>query len=298
MDVVAVSDHPLIRSWGFSWSAQGRSPRTMQEMHRFVKRFEAILASEGGDLTTATRAECEQFIASHSTPSTRSWAWRSLRSYYSFLAEELDQPSPMARVKSPKVPVTDVTTASEEDFAKLVKSCAPYKTCTDARDAAIISLLWATGLRRSELANLTLNDVDLDLGLLVVRTSKTGKARRVPFDARATQALLRYLTRRKSYPGAQHTDALWIGKAGPLSSDAVRLMIKRRREVAGVNVTAHSFRRGWAAHAMGKLGVPQTSVMTAAGWQTPTMPGRYLRGVREDVMAEEFQRAWANKTAR
>ena len=55
--------HPIIRSWRFTWQAEGRSPRTMGEMLWFMERFEAVLTADGRDLTTATRADCEEFLA-------------------------------------------------------------------------------------------------------------------------------------------------------------------------------------------------------------------------------------------
>ena len=279
--------HPLIKSWQFSWAAEGRSPRTMREMVGFVERFEAVLTAEDRDLMTATRGECEAFLAGLGSPSRRQWGWRSLRSFYRLVSEELEQPSPMARVKSPKVPLGEVSTASDDDVAKLLKTCAPYRTVTDARDAALISLLWATGLRRSELTNLRLDDIDIDSLTLVVRTSKTGRSRRVPFDAKAGQHLLRYLAKRTMYP-VDGGGWLWVGKKGALTSDGVRQMIERRRRVAGVSISSHSFRRGLAARAL-RSGVSQASLMVIAGWTTPSMPSRYLRGVATELSIDEYR---------
>ena len=65
--------HPLVRSWAFSWSGAGRSPRTMAEMTRILGQFEARLTAEAKDLTTATRVDCEQFLAGLPTPTRKSW---------------------------------------------------------------------------------------------------------------------------------------------------------------------------------------------------------------------------------
>lgn len=281
--------HPLTRSWSFSWAAAGRSPRTMAEMTRIRGQFEAVLTAENRDLTTATRTDCEAFLASLPTPTRKAWGWRSLRSFYAFAAEELEQPSPMARIRSPKVPLSDVKVASPEDVDRMLRACSPWRTATNARDAAIIATLWATGARRSEIAALRLDDVDLDTMSVLIRTSKSGKPRRAPLDHRAAQHIARWLARRATYPVAGGS-ALWVGKAGPLSSDGVRQVIERRRGEAGVDVSAHSFRRGWAAHALGTRGISQASVMVAAGWTTPTMPNTYVRSVREEVMLTEFHR--------
>jgi integrase len=280
--------HPLVRSWQFNWAAEGRAPRTMREMMRYLGHFEAVLAEDGRDLLSASRFDCEQFIAGHGSPSNANYAWRSLRSFFRFAAEETERPSPMVRVKAPKVPLTEVSTASDEDVAKLLKVCSPFRTCTDARDAAMISLLWATGLRRGELTALRVDDIDIDSMTLVVRKSKTGRSRRVPFDAKAAQHLLRYLTKRESYP-VQHPTALWLGKKGPLTADGVRLVIERRRKEAGVALSAHSFRRGLAARAL-RNGISGPSTSTLLGWGPGSiMLSRYVRGVQAELAAEEYR---------
>ena len=280
--------HPLIRSWAYSWASQGRSDKTMAEMRPFVERFLDTL--HGGPMTS-TRSDCEQFIASHSSPFRANYAWRSLRSFYGWLAEEEDIVSPMAKVKAPKVPLTDVTVATEEDITRLLRACSPFKTFANARDAAMISLLWATGLRRSELAQLRLDDVDLEARTVLVRRSKNGRSRWVPFDDRATQHLIRYLGKRETKTVVEESDALWIGKGGgALSSDGVRLMIQRRRITAGVDVSAHAFRRGLAARAL-RQGVSQASLMVIAGWETPSMCNRYVRSVAADLAMAEYRRA-------
>jgi integrase len=124
---------------------------------------------------------------------------------------------------------------------------------------------------------------------VVIRKSKSGKPRRAPLDQRAAQHIARWLAKRATYP-VPGGDALWVGRAGPLSSDGVRQVIERRRREAGVDISAHAFRRGWAAHSLGARGISQSSVMTAAGWTTPTMPSLYIRSVRESVMLDEFHR--------
>src|SRR3954451_24127268 len=129
---------PLIRSWAFNWAAEGHSPRTMKEMQPFVVKFREKL---GGDLLASTRGDCEVFIASHSSPFRANYAWRSLRSFYGWWADEQETVNPMAKVKAPRVPLTDVKVAESDDISRLLRTCSPFRTQTAARDAAIISLL-------------------------------------------------------------------------------------------------------------------------------------------------------------
>lgn len=279
---------PLVRSWAFNWAAEGRSPRTMALMQPFVTRFSESI---GGSLMTATRPDCERFISDQTSRFMSNHAWRSLRSFYKFVSEDMDAPNPMAKVKAPKVPINEaVRVATEEDVLKMLRACSPWTTMTKARDAAMISLLWATGLRRTELANLRVSDLDLDSMTLVVRESKNGRSRRVPFDARACGHLLRYLARRENRPAVQrHPDVLWLGKNGPLGSDGIRQAIERLRTRAGVEISAHAMRRGLAARAL-KAGVSQSSLMAICGWTNATMPNRYVRSVAAEVAEAEYRR--------
>lgn len=281
--------HPMIRVWEYSWSASGRSPRTMVEMKPFVERFEEVLAVEGRTLETATPSDCAAFLSDLPTPNRRAWAWRSLRSFFATVTEELDQPSPMAKIKAPKVPLTDVKVATADDVTKMLRACSPWSTATNARDAAIISTLWSSGMRRSELARLTVEDVDLDGLNILIRTSKTGKPRRAPIDERTVQHIARWLTKRAQYP-VDAGEFLWVGKQGPLTSDGVRQAIERRAREAGVDVSCHAFRRGWTVHSIGQRGISQASVMVAAGWSpnSGVMVSRYTRTHAEGMMMSEF----------
>jgi integrase len=100
----------------------------MAEMRPFLVRFHTAL---DGGLMSATRGECEEFIASHASPFRANYAWRSLRSFYAWLAEERETISPMAKVKR-RVPLTDVKVAEADDISRLLRACSPFRT-TGAR---------------------------------------------------------------------------------------------------------------------------------------------------------------------
>ena len=143
-----------IASWSYEWTAAGYSPRTMTEMRAFVERLEKALEADGRSLETATRIDCAGFLAAIESPTRRQWGWRSLRSFYKHLAAEEGKPSPMERIKSPKVPISaNPSTVTEAEVLRLIRACAPFRAATNARDAALIAVLWSTGMRRSECSN-------------------------------------------------------------------------------------------------------------------------------------------------
>jgi integrase/recombinase XerC len=110
------------------------------------------------------------------------------------------------------------------------------------RDAAIIELLYATGLRVSELATLTLDDVGADLISVV---GKGGKGRRVPVGKPAQTALERYLEHGRPQLATKSAgNDLWVGlRGGPLGSRGVRRVVARR-----VATFPHALRHSFATH--------------------------------------------------
>jgi integrase/recombinase XerC len=110
------------------------------------------------------------------------------------------------------------------------------------RDAAIIELLYATGLRVSELATLTLDDVGDDIISVV---GKGGKGRRVPVGKPAQTALTRYLAHGRPQLTAKSAgNDVWVGlRGGPLGSRGVRRVVARR-----VATFPHALRHSFATH--------------------------------------------------
>ena len=130
------------------------------------------------------------------------------------------------------------------------------------RDRAALALLYSTGLRRSEVSALDLNDVDLTEGLVHVRRGKGGKARLVPLGQSAAEELRRYLTRGRPHLAEGHrmprTPALFVGAGGPgrrnqggrLQPDGVSQAVRRNCGKAGLSrpVMAHALRHAFATH--------------------------------------------------
>jgi integrase/recombinase XerC len=115
----------------------------------------------------------------------------------------------------------------------------------NARDRAVLELLYATGLRVSELAALRLDDVDRTERLVRV-VGKGGKPRVVPFGAEAAAALEAYLAERGPAPGPLFRNP----RGGPLSARTVRERVRRRARAAGLarRVTPHTLRHTFATH--------------------------------------------------
>jgi len=142
------------------------------------------------------------------------------------------------------------------------------------RDVAVVEVLWSCGLRRKELSEIKVEDIDFQGGFILVRQSKTGKPRVVPISPSTRRALRRHLKGRSE------------GPLFNLSSNGVRLLLRRLGAPS-----AHAWRRGWAVQAL-RNGVSETSVRAAAGWSSGAMVARYTRALSGELAVEEFQRSW------
>lgn len=274
----------LRKSWTFALRAEGLSPGTIANYDREVRKF---CAFRDEPLVTATVHHCREFLAQRqeTSPFAANMGWRALRSLYRWLAVEGECGDITVNIRQPKMPLRPTKIVTEDEYRKLINWCVG-EGWVGTRDAAIFAVLWATGLRRSELARLTVGDINISEQRLIVRSSKNGEWRSCPLTVEATRHLLAWLRTRRAPDGCQ---SLWMGTKGPLSSDGVRQAIERRTKAAGVDVSAHQFRRAIAARWIGNGG-SETSLMRVAGWKQSTMVARYTRSVSHDLAEVEYRR--------
>lgn len=167
----------------------------------------------------------------------------SLRSFYSFLClYEGLKDNPILSIRAPNAPKKLPNFLSISDVFKLIDTS--IDSHFGIRDKAIIELFYSTGIRVSELASLNLSDVNLsDKTLRVI--SKGKKERLVPFGSYAKEAILSYLTIRKS-----ETDALFLNRWGKrLTSRGIWMVIERVRKNALLpHISPHTLRHSCATH--------------------------------------------------
>jgi site-specific recombinase XerD len=269
----------LGRSWRLSLEAQNKSVRTIEQYIESLRLFVRFLDGHGMPqaITSITREHVETFIAdilTRAKPSTAATRYKCLRLFFAWCEDEGEIPrSPMEKMKPPIVPDEPVDVLTDIELVQLLKVCKGTDF-EDRRDLAVICLLADTGIRRSELAGLSVDDVDLDVKYVRV----LGKGRRprvVPFGAKSAQAIDRYLRVRGSHALAALPD-LWLGTAGRRFGDqAVRQMLERRGAEASVaNLHAHRFRHTFAHQHLADGG-NEGDLMMLAGWRSRQMLSRY-----------------------
>jgi len=176
----------------------------------------------------------------------------ALRDFLGLLAARGALPSlllgPLRYVKEPKLLPKDALTYPE--MAALLERI-PGDTPIHLRDRAILELLYSTGIRRQELVDLGLPDLDLGGGAIRIESGKGGKGRMVPIGKAASEWLKRYLaSARPALLGRKDDpEAVFLTKSGrPLGGSEVRDVVRRWARAAGVAkpVSPHTLRRSCA----------------------------------------------------
>lgn len=249
-----------------------------------VARFASFLAQHGMPLVVAniTSEHIGEFLSdivrtrSAGTADTR---FRGLRAFFKWAHDEGEiTTNPMARMKKPKLPESPPRMLAEDELRRLLKACEG-KDFEARRDMAMLRLFVDTGIRRSEMAYIALDELDLDNNIVRVTgkaSSRTAaRTRVVPFGRKTALALDRYLRVRAQHQFARE-QALWLGRQGPLQDPAIHLMIRRRARQAGLDSVAHAhvFRHLFA-HQWLSDGGQERDLMMLTGWRSPQMLSRY-----------------------
>ncbi len=178
-------------------------------------------------------------------------ALSAIRTFHKFLvAEGRTDRDPTAHLEAPRPILKLPDTLSRAEVEALL-AAAPADTPRGARDRTMLEVLYAAGLRISELVGLTLADVDLSAGFVRVR-GKGSKERLVPLGRMALAAVRDYLaSARPALVRGRAVKTLFPGRAGrPLTRQAFFLALRRHARRAGIarRVSPHVLRHAFATH--------------------------------------------------
>jgi site-specific recombinase XerD len=222
-------------------------------------------------------------------PTSASIRYRAAQQFFKWcVAEGEVEVSPMVNMTPPKVPEDPPPVLTTDSLRALLKACEGTRF-EDRRDMAIVRLFLDTGMRRLELANLKVEDVDFRTRVAVV-LGKGGRHRACPFGARTAQAMDRYLRARARHRLAD-LPYLWLGLSGPMTDNGIANAVRKRARKAGINerVNLQRFRHTYA-HEWLLAGGEGEDLMALAGWKSRTMLTRYGASMRAERAREAYKR--------
>ncbi|MCZ6535078.1 MAG: tyrosine-type recombinase/integrase, partial [Chloroflexi bacterium] len=193
VNTLAVSRSLFVDQFVRSLRAENLSERTVTKYRESVALLAGFLHRAGmpNRPEAINREHIEAFVEAQlqkHKPATAATRYRALQRYFRWLREEGEiQRNPMVNMRPPRVPENPPPILSDASIQKLLKVCSGGGF-QDRRDIAIIRMLLDTGLRRSELAYLTLEHMDLDQQYVMV-SGKGSRGRAVPYGRKAARDL-------------------------------------------------------------------------------------------------------------
>lgn len=231
------------------------SHNTEVSYQRDLKKMAAFLQERGvKEVTEVREFELEGYLnymeRENFASSSISRSVASIRAFFQYLCKEgRIQKDPSENLKPPKVEKKAPEILSIEEVDKLLKQ-PNMETSKGIRDKAMLEVLYATGMRVSELIHLQTTDVNLQLGYVVCHD--TGKERIIPIGSVSRKALLRYMEQaRGTFVKDEEETVLFTNCAGKaMSRQGFWKVLKGYADDAGIqhDITPHTLRHSFAVH--------------------------------------------------
>jgi integrase/recombinase XerD len=292
---------PEVSSFRLHLAAEGKSAKTIRTYTDAAAWFagDHLLRRAGKSAwRQADKRDVQQWMAwllGRYSDAYASNQFRALQQFFKWLAAEDELPDPMTGLRPPRIAEKPVPVFTGLELARLERACAG-RSFEQRRDAAIMAVFRACGIRLSELAgirydpdDLRRSDVDLQEREITVE-GKGRKTRTVRIGYDAARTLDRYLRMRARHPLA-HRSELWLGVSnrGPLTASGVYQVIARRGRQCGVDVYPHRFRHHFS-HTWLDRGGPEGDLMELNGWTSPQMLRRYGASARSARARRTYDR--------
>ncbi len=276
---------------------RGVSPNTVSAYRTDLYQLVDYLADNGvggssGWSEVDDRIVADYLLKLHElgySETTRARKVASAKSFFGFLLEEgVIAGDPTENLSSPRLGRSLPDALSVEEVAGLLESATLGGTPESRRDHAMLELLYATGMRVSELVSLNLDDVALDQG--GVRCfGKGSKERVIPIHERCVGVLRSYLdTARADFVGKRRNAAVFLNRKGQrLTRQGFWLILKGHAKRAGITarITPHTLRHSFATHLL-VGGAPLRHVQELLGHASITTTQVYTHLSNEHVRAE------------
>jgi integrase/recombinase XerD len=237
---------------------RGAASLTLAAYHNDLADLAGFLAASGVALEAADRERLHIYLASPATarlsPRTLARRISAMRQFYKFLLlEGVRQDDPTAEVDTPRLGRPLPKILSETEIRALIDTAQSWPGNEGTRLGCIVELLYASGLRISELVTLPLAVARRDPRFLII-SGKGGKERVVPLSEPARAALGRYLECREDFL-SDSRPSRWLfpsrGRAGHLTRQRTGQLLKELAAKAGLDpdrLSPHVLRHAFASH--------------------------------------------------
>lgn len=270
-----------------------RSPNTVSTYRGALGQFGRYLAEQGmpTEVESITREHAEAWLdalkARGSAPATRQGRLAALKSFFNFLVREDYLPrSPVEKVQGIRQPERLTPIMTDDEIEAMRRACRG-----DIRARAIFELLLDSGLRRAELAALTVDDVDRKSRVIHVRHGKGDKERLSRFRRDTAEILFKYIAWRKKHQAAG-TPWMWLGHRGRLTDAGIEELLKAKAAEAGIDgFHMHRLRHTWADAAK-RRDMSLDSIMAMGGWSSYSVMSRYGKSAAQMRALEEYDRVF------
>ncbi len=234
---------------------KGLSKNTLKAYSSDLIKFADYLEENKLSFDKINRKDIENFVLSlkdHKLePTTIYRVIAAIKSFYKYLVlHGFLSNNPVKIVRFPKLwkKLPEVLTQTE---IEKILNAPNTKDIIDIRDRSILELMYATGMRVSEVVGLKVNDIDIDLGILKCY-GKGGKERILPLGSKACKAIIRYLDKsRPKLAKSKSKSDLFLNRLGKgISRQSIWKIVKKYKKKCNIkkNVTPHTFRHSFATH--------------------------------------------------
>ena len=236
------------------WLEDGLAKNTLESYRADLSQFATWLGKSHKQIMAANQADIQHYLAvkfPQSKPRSISRLIASMRRFYRYcLRENLIQTDPTLQIESPKLPRSLPKSLNEQEVENLLNA-PDISSPIGLRDRAMLELLYASGLRVSELVTVRVNEVSTQDGVVRV-TGKGSKTRLVPMGEEAADWITKYLKEsRPEILQKRLSDALFVtARAECMTRQAFWYLIKRYALVAGItkHMSPHVLRHAFATH--------------------------------------------------
>lgn len=276
------------------------SRNTILSYKRDLEKFLAFLDSqEISDLESVNETTMNAYILmmeqEQFATSTISRNIAALKSFFDYLERnEKYHGNPAARLKAPKIEKKAPEVLTVAEVTRLLEQPAGRNN-KELRDKAMLELMYATGIRVSELVSLTVNDINVQAGY--IRCSERGRERIIPIGSVARISLRQYLKQARPAMLADGSSSILFPNCSgqPMSRQGFWKILKQYAAKAGIDadITPHTLRHSFAAHLL-ENGADLRSVQEMLGHSDISTTQIYLKmntGRIRDIYSNTHPRA-------